>query len=188
MNYTEGKTFRKEDFSSVGFIQGEYENCIFEDCDFSGADLSASLFIDCEFRGCNLTLLKLYDTVFRDVGFTDCKMQGLQFGQCSGFGLSFSFSRCDLSFCSFHKLKIPGTVFKECHLKEADFSLTDLKGADFSGSDLISARFEQTNLEKADFSDAVNFIIDPAINKIKKARFSASGLAGLLSSYDIVIK
>jgi hypothetical protein len=43
-------------------------------------------------------------------------------------------------------------------------------------------------LEKVDFRTAVNYAFDPNSNKIKKAKFSLMGLAGLLSKYDIDIE
>jgi len=33
-----------------------------------------------------------------------------------------------------------------------------------------------------------NYSIDPELNKIKKARFSTQGIAGLLDKYDIEIE
>jgi hypothetical protein len=43
-------------------------------------------------------------------------------------------------------------------------------------------------LEKADFRDAINYRIDPGINKMKKAKFSRDGLPGLLTRFDIIIE
>jgi hypothetical protein len=53
---------------------------------------------------------------------------------------------------------------------------------------LEGAVFDNTVLEKADFSTAFNYALDPANNKIKKAKFTTSGLYGLLSKYDIEIR
>jgi hypothetical protein len=50
------------------------------------------------------------------------------------------------------------------------------------------AIFSQTNLEKADFTTAFNYQIDPEQNRMKKARFSPEGIAGLLVKYKIVIE
>jgi uncharacterized protein YjbI with pentapeptide repeats len=59
--------------------------------------------------------------------------------------------------------------------------------ASFHGCDLLGATFLQTNLEKADFRNAVNYSLDPDQNKVKKARFSAEGLGGLLQKYGIEV-
>ncbi|OQA01530.1 MAG: hypothetical protein BWY70_00347 [Bacteroidetes bacterium ADurb.Bin408] len=46
----------------------------------------------------------------------------------------------------------------------------------------------RTNLEKADLRTAFNYIIDPELNHIKKARFSLRGISGLLAKYNIDIE
>jgi fluoroquinolone resistance protein len=53
---------------------------------------------------------------------------------------------------------------------------------------MAGAIFENTILEKADFRTAYNYTIDPVQNRIKKAKFSVTGIAGLLSRYDIAIE
>jgi hypothetical protein len=47
--------------------------------------------------------------------------------------------------------------------------------------------FNHTNLEKVDFRSTFNYSIDPEVNRLKKTRFSSSGLAGLLNKYDLLI-
>jgi uncharacterized protein YjbI with pentapeptide repeats len=103
--YTQDKTFDRNDFSQIALTKGEYENCIFKNCNFADNDLSEFKFIDCEFSECNLSLAKLNKTVFQDIKFKDCKMLGLRFDTCNEFGLSFSFERCQLNHSSFYKTK-----------------------------------------------------------------------------------
>jgi hypothetical protein len=52
---------------------------------------------------------------------------------------------------------------------------------------LTDAIIKDAILEKADFRTSFGFSIDPAINKIKRAKFGLSGLPGLLDSYDLDI-
>ncbi|MCW3075998.1 MAG: pentapeptide repeat-containing protein [Bacteroidetes bacterium] len=73
-------------------------------------------------------------------------------------------------------------------MQEVDFSQADLSGSFFINCDLSRAVFDGTNLEKSDLRTSYNFTIDPERNKIKKARFSNAGLAGLLGKYDIIIE
>ena len=80
------------------------------------------------------------------------------------------------------------TKFEDCSLKEVDFSAADLSMAVFLNCDLSQAVFQQTNLEKADFRTAFNYSLNPEANKIKKAKFSLSGIVGLLGKYDIIIE
>ncbi len=178
-NYFTDKTFNQNN----PLIKGEYENCSFNSCN----DFSEFKFIDCTFNSCNFSLVKLYQTVFRDVVFKDCKMLGLRFDTCNGFGLSFSFDGCQLNHSSFYKTKIKKTIFKNSHLQESDFSEADLTGAVFDDCNLTQAVFFHTILEKADFRTSYNYSIDPEINRIKKAKFSIWGIPGLLDKYDIEI-
>lgn len=182
--YIQDKTFDKNDKLN----KGEYENCIFNSCNFSGKDLSDFRFIDCEFNGCNLSMAKLYKTIFRDTEFKNCKMLGLRFDTCNEFGLSFSFDNCQLNHSPFYQTKLKKTVFKNSQLQESDFAETDLTSAVFDNCDLNRANFDHTTLEKADFRTAYNYSIDPETNRIKKARFSISGVSGLVNKYEIDIE
>jgi uncharacterized protein YjbI with pentapeptide repeats len=102
--------------------------------------------------------------------------------------LSFSFDNCVLNFASFFKLKLKGSIFKNSSLHEVEFVEADLTNAHFINCDLERAVFDNTNLEGADFRSALNFSIDPEKNKLKKARFSSSGLRGLLEKYNLSIE
>jgi fluoroquinolone resistance protein len=74
-----------------------------------------------------------------------------------------------------------------CKLHEVEFIEADLTNARFEGCDLSRATFENTILSGTDFRSAFNFSIDPEINKMKKAKFSTAGLAGLLDKYEIAV-
>lgn len=78
-------------------------------------------------------------------------------------------------------------TFLDSKLIEVDFTEADLTKVNFDNCDLSGAIFERTNLEKANFNTAFNYSIDPEDNKIKGAKFSISGLAGLLENHKIII-
>jgi len=183
--YFEDETFEG---GAVALPKGEYDRCVFSNCDLSGKALSGFRFVDCAFRGCNLSLAKVSNTVWRDVAFSDCKMLGLRFDQCAAFGLAVSFERCQLNYSSFQKTKIRKTVFAHSLLQEVDFTDCDMSQAVFDHCDLDRAVFHRSGAEGTDFRTAFNFVIDPEANKIRKALFSIQGLPGLLGKYDIVIE
>jgi uncharacterized protein YjbI with pentapeptide repeats len=83
--------------------------------------------------------------------------------------------------------KTKKTVFKNSKLNESDFTESNLTGTILDNCDLTKATFANSVLEKADFRTSFNYSIDPEINRLKKARFSLSGIAGLLEKYDIEI-
>jgi len=57
-----------------------------------------------------------------------------------------------------------------------------------SYSTLKNTVFQKTILKHADFSSAENFAIDPEANKVDKAKFSITGLRGLLARHNIIVK
>jgi uncharacterized protein YjbI with pentapeptide repeats len=186
-NYFENIIFEKKDYTEIQFNPGEYEHCTFNGCNFSGIDLSHITFTDCTFISCNFSLTKLINTGLRDIHFNDCKMLGLHFEDCSDFLFSVHFDKCILNLSSFYKQKLKATNFNDCLLNEVDFTDADCSYAIFNNCDLSGAKFEKTILEKADLSTAFNFSIDPEMNRIKKAKFSMEGIAGLLDKHDIEI-
>ncbi|MGC4103585.1 pentapeptide repeat-containing protein [Ferruginibacter sp.] len=187
-HYLENEKFEGIDFTAKVFEQGHYENCSFTTCNFSGINLSGIIFENCSFNDCNLGMALLGKTAFRDCRFTGCKLLGLHFEHCNEIGLEFHFDHCTLDLSSFYKLKIKQTVLKHCIMHEVDLTETDLTAAIFDHCDLAGAVFDRSILEKADLRTSYNYTINPEINKIKKAKFSKEGLAGLLSKYDIVIE
>lgn len=182
--YITDRTFERCD----SLPKGEYENCTFESCDFSESDFSEFKFTDCKFKECNLSMMKINRISFQNVNFIYCKMLGLRFDACNDFGLSFSFDGCQLNHSSFYKLKIKKTIFKNSQLQETDFTETDLTESEFDNCNLELATFDQTILEKADLRTSYHYSIDPELNRIKKAKFSVLGVAGLLGKYDIEIE
>ncbi|HSI76092.1 MAG TPA: pentapeptide repeat-containing protein [Lunatimonas sp.] len=185
LTYFEDEVYKHETF--IRFPLGEYENCKFISCDFSDVDISSCVFLCCEFVGCNLSMVKIAKASFQEVTFSDCKMLGMRWDSCNPFGLSLGFSNCILSHTSFYKLKIKNTHFVSCQLQEVDFTDAELNSASFDCCDLKGAVFSGTNLERADFRTALNFSIDPEGNRIRKAKFSLSGLEGLLGKYGLEI-
>jgi fluoroquinolone resistance protein len=186
--HTENETFEKVTFGKENPLQGVYEECRFIRSLFNGADLSAVIFRNCLFEGCDLSLAKVRDTSFQEVRFSDCKLLGVQFCECRTFLLELAFKGCMLKLSMFNRLHLKNTEFVDCDLEEADFTETDLAGAVFRRCDLSRTIFEHTNLEKADFRSATNYSINPETNRLRKARFSLPGVAGLLDRYGIEIE
>ena len=186
--YVQDKKFEKQDFTATQLPIADYENCVFVNCGLSNADLSKRVFLECEFNLCDLSTAKLSGTAFKNVKFKDCKLLGLHFENCDPFLFEVDFDNCFLNLSSFYKLKLKKTRFKSSNLSEVDFTEADLSNCLFDNCDLTGAAFENTILEKADLRTSRNYMIDPELNKIKKAKFSIQGIAGLLAKYDIEIE
>ena len=84
-------------------------------------------------------------------------------------------------------MKIRKTLFKNCQLHEVEFGESDLSGSMFDNCDLQNAIFENSILNKADLRTSFNYSINPEVNRLKKAKFSLSGLPGLLDQYELEV-
>lgn len=166
----------------------ELEQCRFADCDLGEADLRNLRFIDCQFERCNLALAKVGNAGFQNVQFIECKLTGLQFTACRDMLFEVQFERCKLDYASFFGKKMPRTPFVQCSLREVDFTNADLTEAVFQESTLDRALFNDTQLGGADFTTASGFVIDPALNPMRKAKFSLEGLPGLLAQCGLVVQ
>jgi uncharacterized protein YjbI with pentapeptide repeats len=182
----EDELFEKDDSGLLSY-PAQFTNCIFRNIDFSEKELNDSEFTECRFEFCNLSMSKLEGSVLNEVHFSDCKLLGLDFGKCSRFLFSVSFTHCLLNYVLFLKNDLKKTSFKNCEIKEASFIECNLTYSSFDDCNLEDTLFDQNNLENANFSTARNYRINPLVNRIKKASFSLSEIAGLLYQFDINI-
>lgn len=180
--------FENKDYSETKLSGHEFLHCEFRNCDFTKTDLSNNEFSDCLFINCNFSLALLNNTGLQNITFDRCKLMGLDFSRCNDFSFSTTFRHCAMDYCSFFKKKMKKTLFTECSLREVDFTEADLSMAAFQQCDLLHATFDQTILESADFRTARNYSLDPELNKVRKAKFSYMGLAGLLGKYDLEVE
>lgn len=186
--YEEDKQFEGIDYTVKKLVAGDYENCQFINCNFAEANLSKTTFIDCVFDNCNLSAANINGTSFQETVFSNCKLMGLRFEDCNQFLFTVTFTDCFLNLSTFYKMKLKSTRFTNCSMHEVDFTEADLSAAELDSCNLLNAVFDNTILEKADLRTAINFSIDPERNKLKKAKFSATALSGLLHKYDLVIE
>ncbi len=182
------KEFNNVDFTKYELIALEYENCSFINCNLYETDLSNLVFIDCSFDNSDLSLAKLTNTAFKSIIFTNCKMLGLHFEDCNPFLISMTFNNCQLNLSCFYQINLTTSAFNNCKLHEVDFNESKLRGNNLKNCDLLGAVFQNTILNKVDFRTSYNFSIDPEINSISGAKFSASGALGLLDKFNIIIE
>ena len=187
MQVHEDKKFDTVDYSEQNLSEYEFTDCEFEGCNFSKTNLTSATFMNCKFKNCNLALANLKDLGLKDAQFTDCKLMGLDFSVCNNFLFAVGFEKCQLDYATFYGKSMRRTKFIGCSMKDVDFTEVQLSESIFTSSDLNGATFARSVLEKADFRLAKNYIIDPEQNKIKKAKFSTEGIAGLLANYNLEI-
>ena len=180
------ETFSNVDFAAEHSGRKEFENCEFTNCGFH--DLSHLIFRDCIFKATNLSNLKTQQTIFQNCFFTDCKLLGLNFSNAKDFAFEVHFENCNLDYASFDKKKMNKSSFKNCKIHNGNFTETDLSKSTLTNCDFYEALFSGTNLAGVDLRSCQNFIIDPELNSIKKAKFNLQHLPGLLQRYEITVE
>ncbi|KZE74309.1 pentapeptide repeat-containing protein [Paenibacillus elgii] len=183
-----------EHFVEAQYSQQEVTSVRFYDCTFTKCDFSETVFKDCKFSGCtfencNLSLIQVLDCDFSQVSFTHSKLIGINWAEMApprkvGSGL-LRFEECTLSHSTFIGLTLPKSVITKCTAKNVDFRESDLTEADMSYTDFSESLFDRTNLTAADFSFATNYMIDPGLNPIRKAKFTLPEAISLLYCMDI---
>ena len=163
-----------------------YETTEFRACTFN--DIAGIAFTDCLFSSCNMSNAVVSKVKAQDLTFRDCKLIGINFYQMLDFGFSLHFENCLLDYASFDNKKMNKSSFKYCKLHGVNFSKADLSKVTMSDCDLAEAIFDRTNLAGMDFTTNRNFSIDPQFNQVKKTKFAAATLSGLLTKFDIIIE
>jgi fluoroquinolone resistance protein len=168
----------------------EFHHCTFTDCHFPQAQVVECQFYECTFKNCDLSNLMLNASAFVSTVFEGCKLIGVNWTDADWTGFAprkVDFYDCNLSYSTFMHLKLPKVHLKGCTAHDVDFAEADLSGADCRKTDFAEARFMRTNLSKADFTGAINYTIDPAVNTIKKAKFALPEAVSFLRLMDIVL-
>lgn len=179
------ETIENVDFSKQRMDFSRCENMAFVHCHFP--DFGNIDFTDCLFEDCNLSNVKFNNCKLDNVEFYDCKMVGASFTQTKDFAFEAHFFNSNLDYSVFDRKKLNKSTFAQCRFHEANFTQTDFTKAKLSQCDFTSALFDKTNLTGVDMRSCSNFLIDPTQNFIKKAKFRAQDLAGLLYRFDIQI-
>jgi fluoroquinolone resistance protein len=187
MEIHDDKVFNGQSFAGQTTRGGEFNNCTFKKCDLKESEFAQAKFIDCVFEDCDLSMMKWDRSTLNNAVFKSCKILGVNFSQCADFLFAVEFDACILDYSSFMGKKMLKTQFGKSSLKEANFTQVNLSGSVFNECDLSGAIFSQTDLTSVNFSAAYNFDIDPELNYMKKAIFSAGGLPGLLSKHQLKI-
>jgi uncharacterized protein YjbI with pentapeptide repeats len=188
----EEKFYSEREFLKVNYPEQEVHDTEFYKCRFTECNFFKTRFIDCEFENCtfekcDLSLIALTESRLLDVEFMDTKTLGVDWTLLKK-PYRFSFKGCKLDNSSFFRMELNSLNMIECSAKEIDFIEANLTKMVFGYTDLYHSRFNGANLSFADFSNAINYSIDPNQYKLKKTIFTMPEAISLLSGFDIVIR
>ena len=187
-----GKLHQEKEFSKLNLPKKQTVRAEFYKCKFISCNLFQSKFIECDFENCtfescDMSLAAFENSRLLDVSFIKTKLVGFEWTKLRNPS-RYSFKECKLDGSNFFKVNIQQLHMINCSARECDFTEANLSKGEFSGTDFLGSRFGQTNLSFADFSDALNYAIDPNKNKLKKTVFTQPEVTTLLNYFDIVIK
>jgi len=188
--------FYEAKFSDLNCAASEIQGKAFENCQFMNSNFSESKFIDCKFVDCefkssNLSVVQFNNCFFSEVVFDECKIIGINWTKLKWPTIkltsSLYFYRSDVSDSSFYGLDLTGIIIEECKAHNVDLRAGDFSNASFIQTDFDGSLFMNSKLHSADFTDAINYNIDPNHNDIRKAKFTMPDVVNLLHRFDIEI-
>jgi uncharacterized protein YjbI with pentapeptide repeats len=170
----------------VDLSDKEFTNCVFQFLRGEGSVWKRARLEDCVFEDCDLTRAQVGHARFFGATFRRSKLMGIDW---SGLGPNptVAFEECDLRYASFVKLNLRKTTFRACKAIEANFIECDMKEADFTDTDLGGTNFERSDLTKANFSTARNAFIHPARNTVKHARIPVESAVMIAHSFGMKV-
>jgi len=194
MNIEDSKEYFSQTFDNLettggSFTEVMFENCIFQQCNFSDTRFYKCKFVDCVFTASNLSNIRVDYSKFFDVSFKESKLVGVDWTKADwprfNFIAPISFNECIINDSSFFGLSLSELVLEHCKVHDVDFRSGTFTKAKFCYTDFTNSLFMKTNLREADFSEAENYDIDIFNNEIKAARFSRLEAVRLLNGLDI---
>lgn len=183
------RKFEKQSLAGERIVAAEFSETTFVQCGFSESTFEGCRFSDCVFDRCDLNLVQFPDCALAGVTFRDTGLMGVDWTRANwprlGGGVRINFVDCVISQSTFIGLNLRELQLVRCTATDVDFREADLSRASFANTDLAESIFQNTDLTGADFSRARNYRIDPAQNKISRAKFSLPEALSLLYSMDI---
>ena len=185
-DFIQNTSFTGADFSGKKVTEKEFYKCTFVNCNLTNMQFTDCRFENCVFDKCDLSLSKFINSEFIGVTLIESKLLGIDWTTFKSL-LQIKFNDCSLNHSVFYGLNLKNLELKDCTCHEMNFEKTNLTRAICTGTDFLGTRFNSTDISFADFSNAVNYSIDPNYNTIRKAKFSLPEVLTLLQCFDITI-
>jgi uncharacterized protein YjbI with pentapeptide repeats len=188
----EEKFYGEREFLKVNYFEKEvlgteFYKCQFTDCNFYKTRFTDCEFENCTFEKCDMSLSSFTGSRLLDIEFKGTKIVGIDWTVLKK-PYRFNFTKCKLDNSSFYKMELNNLNMTECSAREIDFIEANLSKAVLSYSDLYRSRFNGSVLSFTNFSNAINYNINPNLCKMKKTIFTMPEAISLLNGFDIIIK
>lgn len=108
-----------------------FENCLLEECNFAGANLTDGFFVLTKFNDeCILNGVKLNNAMINQTDFLEANLSG----------------------ASFRDARVDQSTFEECNMTGAEFISAIVRKSSFTGANMRGVSFENALVESVDFS------------------------------------
>jgi len=191
MEYYEEQEIKDQQYEDQSFENFEFVECNFTKCQFLNIKLTNCKFKNCKFNNCVIGNVKFLYSEAKNLEFVNSVLIGIIWNDLKNKGIETAIFRsmksCTIKYNYFTNLKLVKYDFSGSQFDESYFEECKLTDAKFNGVNLHGTKFIKCDLSGADFRDALEYEIDIADNKLKKAKFSFPEVVSLLSSLNIII-
>lgn len=184
--------FSELKLDALEFRDKRFENCTFIKSSFIETIFHSCKFVECEFKECNLSSTQFKYTSLTDTVFEESKLIGINWTQLKWPNINLTspikIYQSNISHSSFFELELREIIIEECKAHDVDFRGCDLSNGRFILTDFQNSLFLNSKLYAADFTDAINYSINPQENDIRKGKYSMPDAINLLHYFDIEIE
>lgn len=169
-----------------------FENCTFNKSSFIETIFHSCKFVDCEFKFCNLSSTQFKYTSFNETVFDESKLIGINWTHAKWPNINLSspikIYKSNISHSSFFELELREIIIEDCKAHDVDFRGSDLSNGIFILTDFQNSQFMHTKLYAANFTEAINYSINPKENDIRKGKYTMPDAINLLHYFEIDIE
>ena len=113
----------------------KFENCLLEECNFAGANLTDGFFVLTKFADeCILNGVKFNNAMINQTDFLEANLSGASFREAKVD--QSSFETCNMTGAEFIDAVVKKTSFNGATMRGVSFENAVVEGADFTGTDL----------------------------------------------------
>lgn len=138
-------TFEELDLRRHDFADSELADCVFVGCNLADARFNSAVMKNCRFENCSWQGTDLFG-----VAVSGCKMMAADFTRGTRI-VAATFVDTNVDYSLFRGVDLRRIEFRDCAVREADFTGADLSSASFlncdlDGADLSAATTRNTDL------------------------------------------
>ena len=165
----------------------KFENCLLEECNFAGANLTDGFFVLTKFADeCILNGVKFNNAMINQTDFLEANLSGASFREAKVD--QSSFETCNMTGAEFIDAVVKKTSFNGAAMRGVSFENAVVEGADFTGTDLSTCNLNNAVMKNlVGSAPEVPKEYDIENKEIPTIDAETGDTLGVVVVYDIVI-